>query len=219
MYHSPRGFSLQSQHVNVAGPATLPPHTAGMTIGLFGGSFNPPHQGHRLVSLTALRRLRLDRVWWLVTPGNPLKQNADLPSMAERTRAAQRIAAHPRIQVTGIEAAIGTRFTHDTLTYLQRRCPGVAFVWIMGADNLEGFHRWQRWREIAAMLPIAIVDRPGATLRAAHARAGEYLARWRYDESDASILARAKPPAFIFLHGPRSELSSTALRKAGRKVI
>ena len=194
----------------------LPRHARGMRIGLFGGSFNPPHEGHRLASLTALQRLGLDAVWWVVTPGNPLKENSGLPPLAERISAAQALARHPRIFVTGFEAAIGTRYTHDTLAWLVRRCPGVRFVWIMGADNLAGFHRWQRWREIAALAPIAVIDRPGSTLRAANSRAGRWLAPWRVDETDGLMLARKKAPAFIFLHGPRSILSSTLLRSAGK---
>jgi nicotinate-nucleotide adenylyltransferase len=196
----------------------LPHHAAGMKIGLFGGSFDPPHEGHRLASRIALRRLGLDRVWWLVTPGNPLKATDGLPSLECRMAAAKRMAADPRIDVTGIEAAIGTRYTYATLAYLVRRCPGVAFVWVMGADNLTGFHRWQKWREIAATVPIAIIDRPGSTLRAAHSRAGLYLAPWRLREHDGRLLATSEPPAFVFLHGPRSDLSSTLLRRTDAAV-
>ena len=194
----------------------LPAHAAGMRIGLFGGSFNPPHGGHRHASLVAMKRLRLDRVWWLVTPGNPLKRNDGLPPLPQRLAAAAVSARHPRISVTGIEAAIGTRYTFDTLLWLTRHCPGVRFVWIMGADNLAGFHRWQLWREIAALMPIAIVDRPQATLRAAGGKAALALARWRLDEADAGQLASRRPPAFVFLHGPRSALSSTRLRAPAR---
>jgi nicotinate-nucleotide adenylyltransferase len=183
-----------------------------MRIGLMGGSFNPAHAGHRLVALTALRRLRLDRVWWLVTPGNPLKDNARLPPLAARIAAAQAVADHPRIDATGLEAALGTRYTHDTVEELARRCPGVRFVWIMGADNLLQFHRWQRWRDIAAALPIAVVDRPGATLTAPGAPAAVALAGRRLREADAAALPLARPPAWVFLHGPRSPLSSTRLR-------
>lgn len=183
-----------------------------MRIGLFGGSFNPPHAGHRLVSLTAMRRLGLDRVWWLVTPGNPLKDRSRLAPLASRMAAARQVADHPRIVLTDVEAAIGTRYTYDTLRYLVRRCPGVRFVWIMGADNLADFHRWQHWRAIARLMPLAVVDRPGATWRAAGSRAGQFLAPYRIDESDAGLLPGLAPPALVFLHGPRSSLSSTLLR-------
>jgi nicotinate-nucleotide adenylyltransferase len=192
----------------------LPPHATGMRIGLFGGTFNPPHEGHRLVSLIALRRLGLDRIWWLVTPGNPLKENAGLPPLGLRMEACRRLARHPRIVVSGLEAEIGTRYTYDTIAFLRQRCAGVDFVWIMGADNLASFHRWQRWRDIANLVPIAVIDRPGSTLKASHSRAAIALSQYRFDESDGPMLAQAAPPAFMFLHGPRSDLSSTALRGA-----
>lgn len=196
------------------GTPALPPHAPGMRIGLFGGSFNPAHAGHRLATLTAMKRLRLDRVWWLVTPGNPLKDNAKLPPVEERVAAAQAVARHPRIVATGFEDALGARFTHDTIAHLARRAPGVAFVWIMGADSLETFHMWERWRAIAATVPIAVVDRPGATLSAIRARAAARMAGRRVPEAAAAELAGSPPPAWTFLHGPRSPLSSTALRGA-----
>lgn len=192
--------------------ARLPPFTPGLKVGLFGGSFNPPHEGHRAASLLALRRLNLDRIWWLVTPGNPLKDTRGLLPLAKRLEAARRVSRHPRIAVTDIEAAIGARYTFDTIAYLKRRCPGVRFVWVMGADNLCTFHRWQRWQDIARLVPIALVDRPGFTLKALHGPAAETLEPYRKDESRASALAAMAPPAFVFLHGPRSPLSSTALR-------
>ncbi|MBI1868923.1 MAG: nicotinate-nucleotide adenylyltransferase [Methylocystis sp.] len=194
--------------------ARLPPHAPGMRIGLFGGSFDPPHEGHLLVSRLALRRLRLDRLWWLVSPGNPLKETRGGPSLSERMAAATRLARHPRIVVTAIEASIGTRFTHDTLSYLHRRCKSVRFVWIMGADNLSQFHRWRHWQEIARMTPIAVADRPGATLTAMSAKMAQRFAGARVDESDAALLADKQPPAFVYLHGPRVAQSSTALRVA-----
>ena len=196
-------------------PAHLPPHTAGMRIGLFGGTFNPPHAGHLLVSRIAMARMKLDRVWWIVTPGNPLKENAGLPTLASRMAAARTLADHPRIDITGFEAEIGTRYTYDTIEYLARRCPGVDFVWMMGADNLAQFHRWQRWRDIAMLTPIAVIDRPGSTLKAAHSRAGQFLSRYRLREGDGALLPGGPTPAYLFLHGPRSELSSTELRRAG----
>lgn len=195
----------------------LPPHAPGLCIGLFGGSFNPAHDGHRLASLTALRRLQLDKVWWLVTPGNPLKDNTRLPPLPERIRQARSVANSARIHVTGIEARLRTRYTADTLRALKRRCPGVRFVWIMGSDNLASFHRWNEWRAIARMMPIAIIDRPGSTHSAMASPAANWLSRWRIPESQAATLARTEPPAWVFLHGRRSALSSTMLREqAGR---
>jgi nicotinate-nucleotide adenylyltransferase len=183
-----------------------------MRIGLFGGTFDPPHAAHRLASLIAMRRLELDRVWWLVTPGNPLKGGQ--ASFAERFAAARAFARHPRIDVTGIEAAIGTRYTYDTLRYLLARCPGLHFVWIMGADNLETFHRWEKWRAIAAMVPIAVIDRLGPSLKAAAGPAGGALARYRLSDAQARALPYRRPPAWVYLHGLKSPLSSTALRAA-----
>ena len=184
-----------------------------MRIGLFGGSFNPPHEGHLLASRIALSRLHLDRVWWLVTPGNPLKQNDGLPPLAQRMALARDLARDPRIDITDLEAQIGTRFTYDTIAWLVKRCPGVEFVWIMGADNLAGFQRWQRWREIAAMVSIAVIDRPGSTLKAMQSRGGQWLSRYRLREHEASLLTWRGPPSFVFLHGPRSSLSSTEIRQ------
>ena len=190
----------------------LPPHAPGMKIGLFGGTFDPPHRAHRSACLIAMRRLGLDRVWWLVTPGNPLKDTRGLSPLAERLAAARALAHHPRIDVTGLEAEIGARYTYDTLRYLTARCPGVRFVWIMGADNLRSFHRWQKWREIAALVPIAVIDRLGPSLYATAGVAGEALARFRLPEREASALPGRRPPAWVYLHGLKSPLSSTALR-------
>lgn len=186
-----------------------------MRVGLYGGSFNPAHAGHRHVGLMALRRLRLDRLWWLVTPGNPLKARGDLASLDTRIGAARALAAHPRIAVTGFEAEIGARFTLETLRYLRARRPGVRFVWIMGADSLASFHRWRGFREIADLVPIAVVDRPGFTLSAPSSPAARFLDAHRVDERDAGALADLAPPAWVYLHGPRSTLSSTALRAGG----
>jgi nicotinate-nucleotide adenylyltransferase len=183
-----------------------------MRIGIYGGSFNPAHAGHRHVSLVALRRLRLDRVWWVVTPGNPLKETSGLAPLATRIEAARLGAAHPRIEVTGFEALIGARYTVDTLRFLKGRCPGVSFVWLMGADNLASFHRWRGWRAIAGLMPFAVIDRPGYTLRATRSQAALALGRYRIEESRAPLLAGLPPPAWVFLHGPRSHLSSTAIR-------
>jgi nicotinate-nucleotide adenylyltransferase len=196
--------------------SVLPPHSAGMKIGLFGGTFDPPHDAHRAACLIALRRLNLDRVWWLVTPGNPLKDTRGLAPIEERIAAARALADHPRIVVTGLEAAIGARYTYDTLRYLRAHCPAVRFVWIMGADNLRSLHRWQNWRGIADLLPIAVVDRLGPSLYASASTAALALGSFRISEAAARTLPARKPPAWVYLHGLKSPLSSTALRAARR---
>jgi len=191
-----------------------------MRIGLFGGTFDPPHAAHLGASILAMKRLQLDRMWWLVTPGNPLKDTRGLQPLAGRIASARRLANHPRIDVTGLEAVINTRYTYDTLDFLVRRCPGVKFVWVMGADNLRSFYRWQNWRGIAELLPMAVVDRMGSSLYASSGRAAQALARYRVPERMAPELAGFTPPAWLYLHGLKSPLSSTALRairKTGAK--
>jgi nicotinate-nucleotide adenylyltransferase len=190
----------------------MPFYTNGMRIGLLGGSFNPPHAAHRAISLFALKRLKLDRVWWLLTPGNPLKDHNGLHALAERAAAARAMAGDPRIDVSCLEAVIGTRYTVDTITNLSRRVSGVRFVWIMGADNLAQFHRWENWQRIAAEVPIAVIDRPPESFRALAAPAAQALARWRLPEARADRLATHRPPAWVFLTGMKSRLSSTGLR-------
>jgi nicotinate-nucleotide adenylyltransferase len=183
-----------------------------MRIGLFGGTFDPPHQAHLAASLLALKRLKLDRVWWLVTPGNPLKNTSGLAPLKRRIDAARALTNHPRIDITGLEAVIKTRYTFDTISWLLDRCPGVHFVWIMGADNLRSFHRWQKWREIARKVPFVVIDRLGPSLYAAASPAGQALNFARLPEVNASTLPDRKAPAWSFLHGLKSPLSSTALR-------
>ena len=190
------------------------PVAPGMRVGLFGGTFDPPHDAHLGACLSALKRLDLDRVWWLVTPGHPLKNTRGLAPLPKRVAAARALARHPRIDVTDIEAQIGTPYTYETIAYLRRHAPGVRFVWIMGADNLRSFHRWQKWRGIAAMVPIAVVDRLGPGLYASASAAGQALGRARIPEAAAKSLPDRTPPAWVYLHGLKSPLSSTALRAA-----
>jgi len=204
--------------LNLASAATqsvaqaLPLHTAGMRIGLLGGAFNPPHEAHRAISLFAIKRLQLDRVWWLVSPGNPLKEHGVLRSLEQRVRAARQMANAGRIDISCLESVIGTQYTADTMSYLRRRVSGLRLVWIMGADNLAQFHRWQNWRRIASEVPLAIIDRPGQNFRALAAPAAQALARYRLPESKAARLADLRPPAWVFLTGLKLDLSSTGLR-------
>lgn len=193
----------------------LPPHSQGMRIGLFGGSFNPAHDGHRLVATQCLKRLALDAVWVLVTPGNPLKDHRELAPLGERIAVTRALMSHPRIEVTGFEAAHGFRYTFETVSYLVRVCEGARFVWIMGADSLRDFDRWERWEEIAATMPIAVYARPGANFRATQSRAATALKAFRIREEEAAKLAERRPPAWVYLRGIMSAQSSTAIR-AGR---
>jgi len=189
------------------------PHVEpGMAVGLFGGTFNPPHDGHLLVAELALRRMALDQVWWMVTPGNPLKHNDGLPPLADRIAWCERMNEDPRVKITAFEARYNVQYTAQTLALVKARNPGVRFVWIMGADNLATFHHWQNWRGIAMTFPIAVIDRPGSTLSFLSSVMAKTFAHARIDESDAALLAHLRPPAWTFIHGPRSPLSSTAIR-------
>lgn len=191
------------------------PHVEpGMVVGLFGGSFNPPHKGHALVAEIALRRLGLDQLWWIVTPGNPLKSHGNLAPLAERLEQCEALAADPRIKVTAFEKTIGTSYTARTLDFVKARNPRARFIWIMGADNLASFHRWQQWQHIAMTFPIAVIDRPGSTLAYLSSKMARTFDYARVDEEDAGVLWKKKAPAWTFIHGPRSTLSSTALRAA-----
>ena len=192
------------------------PHTErGMIVGIFGGSFNPPHQGHALVAEIALRRLNLDQLWWLVTPGNPLKSRTGLAPLGERLARCESLASDPRIKVTAFEKTIGTSYTAKTLEFVKERNPHAHFIWIMGADNLKSFHHWQQWRRIATTFPIAVIDRPGSTLSYLSSKMARTFDYARIDEEDAAVLWKKRAPAWTFIHGPRSPLSSTALREAG----
>lgn len=190
------------------------PHVEpGMVVGLFGGSFNPPHDGHRLVADIALRRLALDQLWWMVTPGNPLKSHRALAPLSERLALCEDFAEDPRIRVTAFERTLGSTYTAQVLAAIRARNPKVRFIWIMGADNLKNFHRWQNWEKIARTFPIAVVDRPGATLSFLSSKMARTFDYARIDEDDAPLLGHMAAPAWTFLHGPRSMLSSTVLRR------
>ena len=205
----PGGFSartFEKQYLRV------PRAEFGQRIALFGGTFNPPHRGHRHVALTGLARLGVAQVWWMVTPGNPLKSSEDLPPLEKRIALTERYADHPRMLVTGFEASIGTRYTADAVTYLKRRYPTAKFVWLMGADNLSTLHRWQKWRNIMRQVPVAVVDRPGASMSVMSSPAARAFARVRRPEEQAGALADANAPAWVFLHVPLDPTSSTLLR-------
>lgn len=184
------------------------PVAPGLRIGLLGGSFNPAHDGHLYVSEVAMKRLNLDYVWWLVTPRNPLKGPAGLASLKERVRLARGLARHPRIIVMDIERELGTHYSIDTLKALQRRFPGLSFVWLMGSDNLQIFRRWRNWAELVERVPIAVIQRPGTVLAALSAKPMQRFARVRV--GPCGRVRRA--PSIVILDGRRNPQSSTALR-------
>jgi nicotinate-nucleotide adenylyltransferase len=193
-------------------PLALP----GMRIGLLGGSFDPAHEGHIHITEEALRRFGLDRIWWLVSPGNPLKQHGPAP-LVQRIAVARAMMRHPRVEVTGIEARLGTRMTRDTIAALQQLYPGVRFVWLMGADNLVQFDRWDHWQDIAGRVPIGVIARPGWRMPARFSRAARILWRARLQDSELRSLAEARVPAWAMVNVPLNNLSSSAIRARKRK--
>ena len=190
----------------------------GLRIGLLGGSFNPAHEGHRHISLFALQRLRLDAVWWLVSPQNPLKPVEGMASIDERIASAESVAGHPRIEVSDIESRMGTRYTADTLQALRRRYAKHRFVWIMGADNLIQLPRWRDWTAIVGMVPIAVFARPGYSQRSLFGAAAHRFRRNRLPDHAAASLADRKAPAWVFLHTPLHPASATEIRAKRRHV-
>lgn len=195
----------------------LPPFGPGQRIGLFGGSFNPAHRGHLMVALYALKRLQLDWVWWLVSPQNPLKDARETGDYAERLTYTRRIAKHPRFVVSDLEKQIGTRYTAQTLKALEGAFKRGKFVWIMGADSLANLHRWHHWTDIAEALPMAVLARPGFSIRALQSPAAERYAERQLRDQFAAALPNRKAPAFVFVTMPLRKESSTAIRNRRKR--
>ena len=187
-----------------------------MKVGLYGGSFNPAHDGHAHVAETAKRRLGLDRVIWLVSPQNPLKSRTDTASLDQRLAGAQAMAQGAGMIVSAAETQLGSAYTVDTLRALKARFPGVRFVWIMGADSLASFHRWRGWTEIMREVPVAVVSRPWISLKSRFSPAAMRFARYRQRPTRAINLSGLRAPAWVFLFGRFNFQSSTALRERRR---
>jgi nicotinate-nucleotide adenylyltransferase len=192
----------------------LPLARPGQVVGLLGGSFDPAHAGHVHVTREALRRFGLDRVWWLVSPGNPLKPRGPAP-LARRMAHARAVMRHPRVSVTDIEARLGTRYTADTIAALGRRWPAVRFVWLMGADNLAQLHLWEDWRSIMEGVPVGVLARPGERLGARTSPAAQAYRRFKVPAAAAGGLGRRAAPAWCFVNVPMHAASSTAIRAGG----
>ena len=188
----------------------------GRRIGLLGGSFDPPHAGHVHITREALKRFQLDEIWWLVSPGNPLKAQGPAP-LFERLNKARAMMDHPQVRVTDLEAKMGTRYTAETLAGLLQRYPGVSFVWLMGADNLAGFHRWDRWREIFEAVPIGVLARPGDRISARMSPAARHFRSAKLKSRESGALAQSDAPAWCFVNVPMMPISSTELRASGAK--
>jgi nicotinate-nucleotide adenylyltransferase len=184
----------------------------GLVVGLLGGSFDPAHEGHVHITREALKRLGLDQVWWLVSPGNPLKARQPAP-LADRMERAKAVMRHPRVKVTALEAALGTRATIDTITRLRAIYPGVTFVWLMGADNLVQFHHWGRWRDILRAVPVGVLARPGSGVAARLSVAAQSFRVHRVARGET--LRGHRPPVWAFVNLPMNDASSTAIRAQG----
>ncbi len=213
-----------------AGPARLVPEAGrpkalrlgfdlkpGMRVGLYGGSFNPAHDGHAHVAETAMTRLGLDHVIWLVSPQNPLKSSKETAPLAERLAGARRLARGPGMIISDAESRMGSQYTIDTVRILRKRFPGVHFVWIMGADSLAGFHRWKGWTQLMRELPVAVISRPWAGLKSQTSPTARRFRAARRPAREARLLPGMDPPAWVYLPGPFNFASSTALRERLRK--
>ncbi len=192
----------------------IPHARPGEVIGLLGGSFDPAHDGHAHITREALKRFRLDRVWWLVSPGNPLKAHGPAP-MERRLARARAVIDDPRVVITDIEERLGTRYTAETLERLFGLYPQARFVWLMGADNLAGFHLWENWQDIFEALPIGVIARPGDRVAARMSPAARRYRAARLPGSGAGRLALAEPPAWCLINVPMVDTSSSAIRAAG----
>ncbi len=192
----------------------FPKAAPGQSVGVLGGSFDPPHAGHVHITRTALKRFGLDRVWWLVSPGNPLKARPPAP-LDKRIAAARALMQHPRVEVSDIEAHLGTRYTAETLAALQAVYPAVRFVWLMGADNLAEFHRWEDWREILHRVPVGVLARPGSGIAARTSRAARIFHSAQIPGRASTLLARADAQAWCYVNLPLRDISSTAIRARG----
>ncbi len=186
----------------------------GLRVGLLGGSFDPPHAGHLHISTWALKEFGLDQVWWLVSPGNPLKKHGPAP-LDKRMAACRALVQHPRIKVTDLESRLGTRYTAETLDNLLQLYAGVRFVWLMGADNLASFHKWDRWADIMEMVPIGILARPEEQISAGNSPAARRYARYRLPARRSTALPFRKAPCWSLLNGPMMDISSTDIRNRG----
>jgi len=186
----------------------------GMRIGLLGGSFDPAHDGHAHITREALKRFGLDRVWWLVSPGNPLKDQGPAP-IKDRMARARNVMQDPRVEITDLETRMGTRFTWDTLSNLTQAYPGVHFVWLMGADNLATFHQWENWQDIMGLVPVGVLARPGQRVSARMSVAARRYRRHRLGVREAQMLGAAVAPAWVFVNVPMNDTSSTGIRARG----
>ncbi len=192
----------------------MPFATQGLRVGLLGGSFDPPHAGHLHISNWALKEFGLDQVWWLVSPGNPLKTQGPAP-LGKRLAACHELVQHPRIKVTDLESRLGTRYTAETLDKLLQLNCGVRFVWLMGADNLVTFHKWDRWNDIMKMVPIGVLARPGQQISAGRSAAAGRYARCRLSADRSTALPFREAPCWSLLSGAMMDISSTDIRNRG----